>query len=509
MKQHRIQSILLCLLSVLLLTGCWQEDVPDSPSLLGEEELSPVEPRVILPEHFSLPYDPGQTLDPLLCPDGMQQVVASLLYEGLFRLSPTFEPELWLCSGYTCDEAALTYVFTLRPDAVFSDGTPLLPSDVEASLDRARTSERYAARLGCIQSVTADETAVTVTLTAPHTALPTLLDVPIIKAGTEQNPVPTGSGPYLFSAESSGAWLIANQTWWRSDYQPTDRIALVEATDQDSKLYRFTTHDVQLITADLTGTDPIRATGNVSYQDADTTILQYLGCNTARAPLDNAALRQALSAGIHRDHITEAFLSGHGVSAQFPISPLSELYPADLEQEYAPDLCAAAVAASGYVPQRTLSLLVNEENSFKTSIARHLAETFTAAGVPTEARVLPWADYTAALAAGDFDLYYGEVRLTADWDPSTLLATGAPLNYGLWSSQQADHLLASFRSAADRPTAARTLCTYLQLHAPILPICFKSSSVLMQTNVLSNLTSTMTHPFYNLESCTIHLQIPK
>ena len=26
---------------------------------------------------------------------------------------------------------------------------------------------------------------------------------------------------------------------------------------------------------------------------------------------------------------------------------------------------------------------------------------------------LPWEEYTAALAAGDFDLYYGEVKLTA------------------------------------------------------------------------------------------------
>ena len=52
----------------------------------------------------------------------------------------------------------------------------------------------------------------------------------------------------------------------------------------------------------------------------------------------------------------------------------------------------------------------------------------------------------------------------------------------------------------------RTLCAYLKEQAPILPVCFKSTSVLYQTGVLEDLTSTMTEPFYNLTSCSIHLK---
>ena len=43
---------------------------------------------------------------------------------------------------------------------------------------------------------------------------------------------------------------------------------------------------------------------------------------------------------------------------------------------------------------------------------------------------LPWDEYLTALEAGDFDLYFGEIRLTADWDLTDLLSIGAPLNYG-------------------------------------------------------------------------------
>lgn len=40
-----------------------------------------------------------------------------------------------------------------------------------------------------------------------------------------------------------------------------------------------------------------------------------------------------------------------------------------------------------------------------------------------------------------FDLYYGEVRLTADWNLAPLLATGGRLNYGGWSDARCDQLL--------------------------------------------------------------------
>ena len=121
-------------------------------------------------------------------------------------------------------------------------------------------------------------------------------------------------------------------------------------------------------------------------------------------------------------------------------------------------------------------------------------------------QALPWEEYAAALAAGEFDLYCGEVKLTADWDLSSLLGTGGALNYGGWADERTDQLLTSFAASTDRAAAASTLCSYLKAQAPILPVCFKSTSVLMQNNVLEGLTPTMAEPFYNLFSCTIHLR---
>ena len=116
--------------------------------------------------------------------------------------------------------------------------------------------------------------------------------------------------------------------------------------------------------------------------------------------------------------------------------------------------------------------------------------------------------FTAALAAGTFDLYYGEVKLTADWDLSSLLHTAGPLNFGGWSDPMTDQFLANYAAAPDRGLTMKRFCSYFQNQAPILPVCFKSTSVLLQSGVFENLTSTMSEPFYNLTECTIYLENP-
>ena len=493
--------------ALLLLSGC--RPAPDTPEeevpLPSEEtEIAPEEVS-LLPERFSLPYQPDQPLDPITCPDGMQQTVASLICEGLFRLNGALEPEPCLCERYTADEAHLTYTFTLRAGVVFSDGAPLTAADGKAALERARTSARYGARLRNVASLSAAGDTLTVTLSAPDGRFPSLLDIPISRAGEEAN-IPLGTGPYLFAREESGAYLVASETWRQSGERPVERIFLEEAADGDAALYRFTSRDVQLITADLTGASPVSVTGDVRYQDAPTTVMQYLLCNTRRQPLDSASLRRALGLGINRGYLVSALLSGHGDSASAPVSPVSALYPRQLEESYSAAAFSAALAECGYVSERTLALLVNRENPFKVSAAEHLARTFTSAGVPTEAVILPWEEYTAALEAGNFDLCYSEVKLAANWDLSALLSSAGTLNYGGWADEETDRLLSAYAAASDPTGAMQVLCTHLRSCAPILPICFKRVSVLTWPDVVTLSAPTAAEPFFDLSNCAIRLR---
>ena len=505
MKRSSFKALCAALALVLLLPGC-ASDLPEEEetTILPESSAAEeVEEVSYLPEVFSLPYAPSKTLDPVTCAEGMQQTVGSLLYEGLFRLDQSFEPQPWLCEHYTYDAEALRYTFTIRSGVLFSDGTELTAADAKATLDRARTSERYAQRLSAVTAITARDMELTITLSVPNAGFPALLDIPLVKKGTESETVPAGTGPYFFSQEESGSYLIASQSWWRSEDQPTERIALIEADGHDAMLYRFTSRDVQLITADLTGSEIISLTGDIARHDAQTTVFQYVGVNTTR--LTDPALRRTLSQGIHRENITAAYLSGHGIAAQFPVSPASSLYPETLESPYSFESFQTALRQCE-LPSRTLTMLVNAENSFKVSVAKSIAALFTAAGLAVEVTVLPWEEYLAELTAGRFDLYYGEVRLTADWDLTALVGSLGSLNYGGWANEETDRLLSSFTAATDRAAAMEALCRHLQTQSPILPVCFKSLSVLSQSEVLEGLAPTSTEPFYDLTEIRINLK---
>ena len=393
------------------------------------------------------------------------------------------------------------------PDAQFR---PLTAADAAATLRRAKSSQRYSARLAHVAAVSAGDGVVIVTLSRPDSSLPALLDIPIVKSGTEESLTPVGTGPYYFTTDEAGACLASHSGWWRVESRPAERIALSAARDREAILYQFSSHEVQLITADLIGTEPITATGNISYEDADTTVLQFLGFNTARAPFQDSAARRALGLGINRETLVSAVLSGHARAAQFPVSPVSPLYPAELESLYSYDDFAAAMEAAGLNTgrTRTVTLLVNQENTFKVSAAEHIAQALSDFDLQIQVEALPWEEYAAALAAGNFDLYYGEVRLPANWDLSALVGTGGSLNYGGWADPQTEQLLAACAAAEDRAAALSDLCAYLQQQAPILPLCFKSSSVLYQTGAVSGLTPTAAEPFYDLPSCQIHLRQP-
>ena len=459
---------------------------------------------------FALACYPEAGFHPITGSNRTNLALGGLLYEGLFALNGQFQPQEALCASASVSADGLQWSFIPRSGVTFSDGSPLTAAEIAVSLNLTRTSPLYSARFAGVTDIAAANGMVTVTLSRANGALPALLDIPIVKSGTEESLTPVGTGPYYFTTDEAGACLASHSGWWRGESRPAERIALSAARDREAILYQFSSHEVQLITADLIGTEPITATGNISYEDADTTVLQFLGFNTARAPFQDSAARRALGLGINRETLVSAVLSGHARAAQFPVSPVSPLYPAELESLYSYDDFAAAMEAAGLNTgrTRTVTLLVNQENTFKVSAAEHIAQALSDFDLQIQVEALPWEEYAAALAAGNFDLYYGEVRLPANWDLSALVGTGGSLNYGGWADPQTEQLLAACAAAEDRAAALSDLCAYLQQQAPILPLCFKSSSVLYQTGAVSGLTPTAAEPFYDLPSCQIHLRQP-
>ena len=506
----------LLLAAVLTLGGCAALAEPDEieadwenfQQTVPQENPEPSQPpEPDYPAAFSLPYYRGQSLDPVICGEGVQDAVASLLYEPLFALNGQFQPEPVLCESYVWNDTGLVCTLTLREGVTFSDGSALTARDVAETLQRARESERYAYRLRGVASVAANRAGqVVITLTAPNQGLPALLDIPIVKRTTVGQLVPVGTGPYQFVSDS-GDFLQAREDWWQSKRLPVETIPLVQAKDWETARFLFDSGRTELLAADPTG-DPSLAAGKSQSAEQPTTVMQFIGFNTAEGRLfASPALRSLFSQGIDRDTLVERQLVQLAEAAQFPVPPLSPLYPKDLEKSYDQEQTLAMLRNAGQNSGeiRELTLLVSEGNGFRSASARFIAEKLSLLDWEITVLELPWEEYLAALEAGEFDLYFGEVRLTADWNLTDLVGTEGILNYGGYGTDVTDQLLEEFAGAEDRAAAARRLMSQLQTSAPVAPVCFKNYAVLTHPDVVEGLTPAPSGIFRNMENWTIHL----
>ncbi|MBR3705269.1 MAG: ABC transporter substrate-binding protein [Oscillospiraceae bacterium] len=505
-------KLLLTLLVCLMLCGCGAEDPGELSDPGWEEyqqgEVVPDKEVITYPEEFALAYHKDHTLDPITCGEGIQQDVSSLLYEPLYRLDERFEPTGVLCTGAQWDESGLVCTLNIRQGVLFSDGSELTAADVAATLRRAMESRRYAYRLRTVADIAYSNRnmTVTVTLLEKNRAFISLLDIAVVKKGTEDQMVPVGTGPYVFTTDDDGVYLAANGVWWQQKVLPVDRITLIHAKDESTAIHLFTSNRVELLTLDPTGGHGTMS-GGIDETERATTLMHYIGFNTMSGVFADRAARAAFSAGIPRDTLVNAFLSKHAVAASFPVSPMSMLYPDSLDGAYSQEKTRDAIATAGYDTgeSRELILLVNEEDSFRIDNADYIAQQLSVLDWKITVRVLPWTEYLVALEQGDFDLYYGQVRLCADWDVSDLVATTGAMNYGRFSDQKMDLLLSEFRQSNDRTGAAYTLYNYFAQMAPIAPVCFRNYTVLTHPFVVENMATAPDRTFGRFEEWTIHL----
>lgn len=511
MKIRRLSTLALLLLFVpCLLTGCWESDLEDEEdAILGNitdtedaESGSPADDNIAALTAFTLPYFAKKSLDPVSCESGTQQAVSSLLYEGLFVLDETFIPQSVLCESYTYDADSLTYTFTLKEGILFSDETPVSAWDVLTTYQRAAQSERYGARFAAIASMKASGKNLTVTLSADNASFPALLDIPIIKAGTESQRVPIGSGPYVLSSDENGEYLSPNEFWWQGKTLPISRIRLSPNSDSETLVYQFNSREIQFLTTDLTGSDPLIVSGNVSFRDYPTSTMLYVGYNTRSPLFSDAAVRRAVSLGFDRDTVVSAYLSNHAEPASYPFSPVSSFYPNGEENYSHVSFTSSMDALELGETKPTATLLVNAGNTVNEKIAAYIVSVLEDY-IEVSVLSLPWEEYLTRLQSGSFDLYLAQVRMTADWNASPLLSSSGGLNYGHYASEAMDQHLAGML-AGNAASAAQFYNTFSQ-EAPIAPLCFKQETVIVPTANVSGISPTSSTPFYGFENWVIDL----
>lgn len=502
----RLIALLLAGLLCLSLCACGEEAPVVSETPTPTPSAAPEETG-----EFALAYDPTAELNPITGDSRVNQMLTSLVYEGLYRLDEAFAPQPVLARSAEVDESGLVWTIVIREDVVFSDGTPLEAKHVANSLKQARKSTLYAGRLRDVESVKTKDGNVIIRLTQPNGGLLSLLDVPII-LDTEEGIAPLGTGRYYYVQD--GELVYLQQNYKRDGELPCSRILLHGVSAVDERIETFDSGLVSAVVTDLTSPYAMGYSGSYEIWDYDTTDLLYVGFKAVESPCESALVRQAFSRAFDRAAIVTEILDEHGVAAELPVHPLHADWRAGSAKELSYDLQAAAelLSQAGYQRDEEtgllrrkkqvleVTLLVNSDNGVKLAIADRLAEAMTSLGVTVTVSKLPWTDYLTALASGTFDLYIGEVRLTADFDVTELLV--GSLNYGGFDPALLESALALRKASTgyQRNWYSRVLWEEFAKEVPIAPLCFKKESMLLTWGMGIRPTPLRGDPFYGMET---------
>ena len=503
----RLTALLLAGALALALCACGGDAPAVEPSASPEPTASPSAPPEDRP--FTLAYDPSATLHPIRGESQVNGMLTALVWQGLYELDNTFTPQPVLARSAAADEGGRVWTVTIRAGVTFSDGTPLTARHAADSLNAARSSARYAARLSTVASVTAQGDDVIISLYTPNGDLPALLDIPVVLE--QGGGTPLGTGRYCFEEGPDGLRLTANPLW--TGTLPFAAIALHPVSGADSRLDAFNSGAVTMVAADPNSLFSLGYGGDCERWDYPTTELICLGFNTVRGPCRYGAVRRAVSLLCDRTGLVRSALSGLGDPAALPVSPLCDDYDSAAAQTLVidPDGAAALLEGAGFASGEdgvrhrrseslSVTILVNADSAAKTALAEGLAEELRAAGFEVTVDGRTWRDYQAALAAGSFDLYVAEVRLTGDFNFTPLLS--GTLNYGQYSLSGLSDVLSAWTAArgAARTAAAEALWTRFAQEVPLAPICFKRRVLLVRPGAVTGLSPTRADLFAGMES---------
>ena len=537
-KRYLKLTILLILLPSILLQGCWIPTRPGAPTPQQPPAEVP-EPVVtepppedpLLPGLFTLRYDPDFTMNPIFALSRDNIMLTSFLYESLFILNENLMAVPLLCASWHSEDN-ITFVYEILPDIAMHDGSTLTADDVAYSIRQARNNQRsrHRSKLRSVSEIHSDgELTVTITLENPNVRFNRLLDIPIIKNDSIDSRMPPGTGPYFFPTDEAMRLIRFAGYRYFSDL-PLNMIHLIEARDSDLTDL-FDNGDLSLLWDDPTGAFDVRINRFHDTYSFNTTTLQYMGFNANSFVLGNNDVRRAIGCAIERQFIVENIMNvprhGQTIAAPVAISPVFDMY--DTDWEFRGDLLVemgllidrAGLADSDHIGflsvpdgfggfrRFTLDFIVNIENSHKRDAAQHIAESLRQYGFNVNVRELQWSEFMSALQEGNFDMYYGETQLGADFDLSPLLLPGeGNLNFGDTGNHAFRPLIHDFLAAETQEEvsfAGEQLNLAILQHAPFIPILYKRHAIYSHVGAIVNASPSQSGIFHNFHEWSIDM----
>lgn len=501
----KFAALLLCLGLALSMSACVAENrtfVPSGGQLVmdtpGDTDAT-IPAQYAEPQELTLTYYPKRSTNPFTCTDYTNRALFSLIYQGLFSVNSSYEAVPILCSRYEVSQDLLTYTCHLADGAAFSDGTAMTIQDVLASYNAAKESVYYSGRFIHIETFRTSGSAIIFQLSTPMEDLPILLDIPIVPAEQVNDPAPMGSGPYSLHSTITSGYLRRVADWWCQgvvDLAVTaNSIPLISAESATQIRDQFQFYDLDLVCANPCS--DLYADFRCDYElwDCENGEMLFLACNVAhRSFFSSSGLRSLLTYAIDRESLSEKYYQSFARPVTLPASTYFPQYNTGLAEKYAYDPDHFKEALAGVArPDRPLVLLVNSDDTLRLQTARDIASSLSELGLPTTVEAVDTSKFMARIQAGNYDLYLGSTRLSANMDLSAFFQPQGSLAYNGISSSSLYELCLD---ALENHGNYYTLYQEVAEDGRIVPILFCGYAVYATRGTLSDLQPARDNVFF-------------
>ena len=438
---------------------------------------------------------PVMSLDPQQATDGTSFEVMANYTDGLTQMDDSGAAMAAVAESWETSDDGLTWIFHLRKDAKWSNGTPVTAKDFVFGWQRAvdpDVASEYAYMLSDIGQVknaaeiiggtkdkselgvtAVDDNTLQVELNAPVSYFLSLMYFPTFYPVNEEffNTCPDTYGTSPETTLSDGAFVLDSyepaateiHLTKNADYYDADKIKLAGIDyqviqDSQQALLSYQNGDLDLTL--LNGDQVDQVQDDPAFKAVGAGYLWYVTPNISAVPeLANDNIRKALTFAIDRTAICEDVLKDGSkptytaVPMDFAAGPDGSDFSAD--QTKFQDVCADDTAKAAEYWQKgldelgitslTLDMVVDADDA-PQKVATVLQEQWQTAlpGLTINLTVEPKKQRVQDLQDGNYQL--GLTRWGPDYaDPMTYLGmwtTGCSNNYGLWSSTDYDDIIA-------------------------------------------------------------------
>lgn len=411
------------------------------------------------------------SIDPAHVNESVGSDISLALHDGLYEYPEGFgdalEPSLALKTEI--DDSKTVYTFTLRPEAKWSDGTPLTAHDFVYSWRRVlkpETAAKYAFALFYLKNGRAyhqgditDATQVGVKALDDYTLQATLenptpyflywLAYPVYRPAPQHVIEKHGdqwtrpgkmvsSGPFMLNewVTQERVGTKKNPHFWDAANVKAPGINFWLVESQETAVRMFEAGEL-----DIVRKVPVKSVPKLKkrsdYQIAPYLASYYYHMNVEKAPFDNVLVRRAFARAVDRETLCDKFQFGTCFAWDNLVPKGMDNYPYAKGPKYDPEKARALLAEAGYpggkgFPSVTLNYNTDENHRMIAQVIQNMLKVNL--GVEIQLANEEWKTLGKRLQKGDFQM--ARMGWIGDYpDPTTFLEVflhDSQMNYSQW-----------------------------------------------------------------------------